>query len=265
MAYSPLTTYTRFTLNKSNGRGIYKPIRIAVHHMAGNLSVEQCGAVFVNNKVSAHYGINGTKIGCYVDESNTAWALGNFSWNQRSINIECANDGGAATNWHVSDQTIETCINLIVDIAYRLGWTFIAYDGTLAGSDIIMHRWIASTACPGGYLASKMPYIAAEADKRLKAKRGAKPTPAPAAKLTVDGKWGPATSKAFQKYLGAKQDGIFGVSSIKSMQKWLGVKQDGLMGPITIKALQKKLGVKQDGIIGPLTVKALQTFLNKAV
>lgn len=259
MSYSSLTNYRCFTGNKSNGRGGNKVIKIAVHHMAGNLSVEQCGKVFVNNRVSAHYGVNGSRIGCYVDESNTAWALGNFAWNQKSINIECANDGGASTGWHVSDATIETCINLIVDIAYRLGWTYVAYDGTWSGSDIVMHKQIASTACPGPYLSSKMKYIAAEADKRLKAKRGSKPS---TTKLTVDGKWGTATSKAFQKYLGVKQDGIFGVKSVKAMQKWLGVKQDGIMGPKTIKALQKKLGVTQDGICGPKTVKALQTFLN---
>lgn len=264
MSYSGLTTYKAFTNNMSLGRGGKKVIRIAVHHMAGNLSVVQCGTVFKNNHVSAHYGVNGKQIGCYVDESNTAWALGNFDWNQKSINIEVANCKGAP-NWEVSDESIETTINLIVDIAYRLGWTYIAYDGTLAGSDIIMHKWIASTACPGKYLSSKMPYIAKEADKRLKAKRGAKPTPTPSAKLVVDGKWGTATSKAFQKYLKVTVDGIFGVKSVKAMQKWLGVTQDGIIGPKTSKALQKKLGVTQDGIIGPKTVKALQTFLNKAV
>lgn len=174
MSYSGLTTYKSFTNNMSLGRGGNKPIRIAIHHMAGNLSVVQCGKVFKNNRVSAHYGVNGKQIGCYVDESNTAWALGNFGWNQKSINIEVANIKGAP-NWEVSDESIETTINLIVDIAYRLGWTYIAYDGTLAGSDIIAHRWIASTACPGNYLYSKLPYIAKEADRRLKEKRASKP------------------------------------------------------------------------------------------
>lgn len=218
MGCSSLTTYKSFTNNCSTGRGGNKPIRIAVHHMAGNLSVAQCGNVFKNNKVSAHYGVNGKNIGCYVDENNTAWALGNFSWNQKSINIECANDGGASTNWHVSDETIETTINLIVDIAYRLGWTYIAYDGTLAGSDIIMHKWIASTACPGSYLSSKMKYIATEADKRLKEKRKGGSS---VSKLTVDGIWGTQTTKALQRFLGVKVDGVFGVESIKALQRFL--------------------------------------------
>ena len=291
MSYSSLTTYKAFTPNMSLGRGGKKVIKIAVHHMAGNLSVIQCGNVFRNNRVSAHYGVNGKQVGCYVDESNTAWALGNFDKNQRSINIECANDGGTSTNWHVSDLTIETTINLIVDIAYRLGWTYIAYNGTYAGSDIIMHRWVASTACPGGYLASKMKYIATEADKRLKAKRST-PEPKPKSTISVDGIWGNATTKALQKWLGTTQDGIVsnqlasckkylpncttaswqfsvlgrgGSAVIKKLQRLIGATSDGYCGKNTVKALQKYLGVTQDGICGANTVKALQNLLNRKV
>lgn len=292
MGYSSLANYKAMTSHMSSGRGGKKVIRIAIHHMAGNLTVQQCGNVFKNNQVSAHYGVNGKNIGVYVDENNTAWALGNFAWNQKSINIECANDGGASTNWHVSDATIETTINLVVDIAYRLGWTYIAYDGTLSGSDIIMHKWIASTACPGPYLASKMKYIATEADKRLKAKRAGKPVaPTPTKKgITVDGVWGKDTTKAMQKWLGVTQDGIVsrqlksckkylpscstgswqfvilglgGSAMIKALQKKLGVKADGYCGQATVKALQKFLGVTADGVCGKNTVTALQKYLNK--
>lgn len=277
MSYSSLANYRCMTSHKSSGRGGYKPIRIAIHHMAGNLTVQQCGNVFKNNQVSAHYGVNGKNIGVYVDESDTAWALGNFAWNQKSINIECANDGGASTNWHVSDQTIETTIQLVVDIAYRLGWTYIAYDGTLAGSDIIMHRWVASTACPGNYLAGKMKYIATEADKRLKAKRAGQAVSSVASTVVK-----PTTSSKLDT------DGILGEASVKRMQKWLGTYQDGVVsgqrtlckkyipactsawkfslfgsGSIMVKALQKKLGLKADGLWGYNTSVALQKYLNK--
>ncbi|MBR2706402.1 MAG: N-acetylmuramoyl-L-alanine amidase [Mogibacterium sp.] len=60
--------------------------------MAGNLTVQQCGNVFKTNAASAHYGVNGNNIGCYVDESNTAWHCGNWGYNLRSIGIELAND-----------------------------------------------------------------------------------------------------------------------------------------------------------------------------
>ena len=35
--------------------------------------------------------------------------------------------------------------------------------------NLTMHKWFAATACPGPYLESKFPYIAAEVNKRLTA------------------------------------------------------------------------------------------------
>lgn len=105
-------------------------------------------------------------------------------------------------------------------------------------------------------------------------------------KISVDGKWGTATTKRLQQYLGTTQDGVIshqykqkfnqniyaaqfdqtlrGSNVIRALQKLLGVSQDGLMGQATIKALQKRLGTAQDGIISPVSnaVKALQRALN---
>lgn len=106
-------------------------------------------------------------------------------------------------------------------------------------------------------------------------------------KITVDGKWGTATTKRLQQYLGTTQDGVIshqykqkynqnvysakfdntlkGSNVIKALQKKLGVTQDGLLGQATIKALQKKFKTTQDGVISPTSnvVKALQKALNK--
>jgi peptidoglycan hydrolase-like protein with peptidoglycan-binding domain len=101
--------------------------------------------------------------------------------------------------------------------------------------------------------------------------------------LSADGKGGPKTVKAMQKYFGVAQDGVIsgqnkalkkhypaltavkygsgGSLTIKKMQKWLGIKQDGIIGEKTVKALQKKLGVKQDGVWGSATMKAWQKYL----
>lgn len=49
----------------------------------------------------------------------------------------------------------------------------------------------------------------------------------------------------------------------KSVTKYLNV--DGKFGPQTVKALQKYLKVKETGTMNEVTVKALQTFLNKNV
>lgn len=180
MSNSKLVTYTAWTTHygyasETKPRGGAKIDKIFVHHMAGNLTVQQCGNVFKNREASAHYGINGRNIGQYVDESQSAWHCGNKSYNQRSIAIECANDGGASTNWHVSDTTISTLILLLVDICKRNGIKKLIYTGDLSGN-LCMHCWTQATACPGGYLKAKFKYIAGEVNKRL---TGADPEPEP--------------------------------------------------------------------------------------
>lgn len=111
-------------------------------------------------------------------------------------------------------------------------------------------------------------------------------------KLSVDGKWGPATTKQLQKVLGTTQDGIVsaqhsaykasnpgclsttfqwqsspkkgGSLVIQALQKKLGITADGYIGPSTIKALQKRMGTVQDGILSTASpcIKAMQTKLN---
>lgn len=166
MSRSAMTTYVSITKHKSSGRGNKKIDKIFVHHMAGNLTVQQCGSVFHSAQASAHYGVNGKNIGCYVDEKDTAWHCGNFSYNQRSIGIELANDRGASGNWHVSDKTIKTAIALIADICKRNGIKKLNYTGDLSGN-LCMHCWVSSTACPGPYLKKKFSYIAKEVNKIL--------------------------------------------------------------------------------------------------
>lgn len=169
MAKSSLRTYTSITSHKSSGRGGRKIDKIFVHHMAGNLTVQQCGSVFHSAQASAHYGVNGKNIGCYVDEDDTAWHCGNFAWNQRSIGIELANDRGASGGWHVSDTTIETTIELIAEICKRHGIKKLKYTGDLSGN-LCMHCWICSTACPGPYLKKKFGYIADRVNEILTGK-----------------------------------------------------------------------------------------------
>ena len=93
------------------------------------------------------------------------------------------------------------------------------------------------------------------------------PAKKPAAKinprLVVDGKEGPATVRALQRFLKVAADGKRGPATNRELQKWVGVKQDGVVGPATIRALQRKIGAKVDGALGPNTIRALQRYLNK--
>lgn len=168
MSQSKLVTYTKWSPYYGyggRGRGGEKIENIVVHHMAGNLSVKQCGQVFQNAGASTHYAVNGKSIGQFVKEEDAAWSCGSRWWNQNSISIELANDSGAP-NWHVSDQTIATAIKLIADICQRNDIKEIIYTGDKWGN-LIMHKWLASTACPGPYLATRFKYIADEANKLL--------------------------------------------------------------------------------------------------
>ncbi len=164
---SPLITYTKISPNSTNPRN-NKIKKITIHHMAGNLSVEQCGNVFQNRsrQASSNYGI-GTdgRIGLYVEEKNRAWTSGNKDNDNQAITIEVANDviGG---NWHVSDKALESLINLCVDICKRNGITKLNFTGDKNGN-LTMHKYFQATQCPGEYLASKFPYIADEVNKKL--------------------------------------------------------------------------------------------------
>lgn len=154
---------------------------ITPHHMACNLTVEQCGAGFANpsRQASSNYGI-GTdgRIGLYVDEANRSWCSSSPENDHRAITIEVANDRPSdAGGWHVSDKALASLINLCVDICQRNGKKKLLWLGnkekTLNYAPkademvLTLHKWFAATGCPGPYLESKMSYIAAEVTKRL--------------------------------------------------------------------------------------------------
>lgn len=87
------------------------------------------------------------------------------------------------------------------------------------------------------------------------------------APLVVDGRFGPKTIAALQRWLNAQGyrlvvDGKMGPLTRKALQRRLGVKADGKIGPISTRALQRLVGATPDGKWGPKTTAALQRFLN---
>ena len=162
MSNSPLVTYTKLSPHYDSRDGV-KITDITIHHMAGNLTVYQCGEVFQTREASANYGVDGEgRVGMYVEEKNASWANANKASNQRSITIELANDvvGG---DWHVSDTAIEKCIELCVDICRRNGIDLV-YTGDTSGT-LTRHNMFYATACPGPYLQSMFPYIESEYER----------------------------------------------------------------------------------------------------
>lgn len=121
-----------------------------------------------------------------------------------------------------------------------------------------------------------------------KPKGSSKPKPK-VDKLTVDGKWGEATTRRVQEELGTPVDGEVsfqpvafksenpGLLSgwewtknprssnvIEALQRKLGVSADGRIGPSTLRALQRKLGTPVDGRVSnpSVMVRELQKNLN---
>ena len=167
MSNSSLVNYTQFSPNCSKPRN-HSIDKITIHHMAGNLTVEQCGGVFApsSREASANYGI-GTdgRVGLYVDEANRSWCSSNSANDNRAVTIEVANDevGG---DWHVSDTALAKLITLCSDICKRNDIAKLNYTGDKSGN-LTMHKWFAATACPGPYLESKFPYIAEQVNALL--------------------------------------------------------------------------------------------------
>lgn len=175
MSNSAMVTYTRLSPNCSKPRN-HAIDTITIHHMAGNCSVETCGEIFTptSRQASSNYGVD-TKghVGLYVDEANRSWCSSNRDNDHRAITIEVANDGGAP-NWHVSDTALNTLIKLVADICKRNGIKKLIWSNSKSdrvnhvnGCNMTLHKDFASTACPGPYLESKMPYIADEVNKLL--------------------------------------------------------------------------------------------------
>ena len=169
MSNSPLVNYTKLSPNCNKPRN--KPItKITIHHMAGNLSVEQCGEIFAKSsrQASSNYGIDSKgRVGLYVDEANRSWCSSSPENDHMAITIEVANDGGAP-DWHVSDKALAKLIDLCVDICKRNNIKKLNFTGDKSGN-LTMHKWFSATACPGKYLESKFPYIADQVNKRLTA------------------------------------------------------------------------------------------------
>lgn len=229
MSNSSLISYTKISPNRTSPRK--KPIRkITIHHMAGNLTVEQCGAVFAptSRKASSNYGI-GTdgRIGMYVEEKDRAWTSSSPDNDNQAVTIEVANNT-LGPNWTVSDKAMTSLIDLCVDICKRNGIQRLNFTGDKTGN-LTMHCYFKSTLCPGPYLKSKFPYIASEVNKRLGAEAAPEPFIVQITASSLNVRKGPGTSYAVaqtvrkgQVFTIVQQQGGWG--KLKSGAGWISLK-----------------------------------------
>lgn len=172
---SPLVVHTHLSPNMNSGRvnsynSTGKITGIAIHHMAGNLTIETCGNVFApaSRGASSNYGIGSDgRVGMYVEEKNRSWATCSPWVDYNYITIEVANCSGDP-DWRVSDKAYATLINLCTDICKRNGIDRLNYTGDKNGN-LVMHKWYAATGCPGPYLSSKFADIAKKVNANLTA------------------------------------------------------------------------------------------------
>lgn len=166
---SPLTGYVYLSPNGDFPRAGTID-RITVHHMAGNMGLEELGSSFANwdRQASANYGVDSSgNVGLYVEEANQPWTSSHQGNDSRAVTIEVANDeiGG---QWHVSDLAFEALVELCVDICRRNGIQELTYTGGEDGN-LTTHRMFDSeTLCPGPYLEGKLPELAQRVTEELK-------------------------------------------------------------------------------------------------
>ncbi|WAX16235.1 hypothetical protein EL753P1_00013 [Eggerthella phage EL753P1] len=116
---------------------------VTIHHMAGNLSINDCYNTWQFREASAHYAVqeDGT-IGQLVNDWDTAWACGNAWANSNTISIEHANNQFGP--WTVNDTVLDQGAHLVAAIChkYDLGrpeWMV----------NVFPHSHWSATDCPG--------------------------------------------------------------------------------------------------------------------
>ena len=178
MSNSPLVNHTHLSPHNSGQRT--QPItRITPHHVVGLMSVEALGKEFDGTRqASSNYGIGPDgRVGLYVNENCRAWTSGNADNDNRAVTIECSNE--ATYPYTLPEATYNRLIDLCVDICKRNGKNKLIWiaDKTKAlaykqGDNemlLTIHKWFASTACPGKWLGDHMADLAQKVTAQLQA------------------------------------------------------------------------------------------------
>lgn len=174
MSNSPLAAFTRLSPNHSGERN-HKIDTISIHCMAGDMTVEACGAWMAkpSTAASCNYCIGSDgRIGLIVEEQNRSWCTSSASNDNRAITIEVANCGGAP-DWPVTGKALAALVDLLADICRRNNIPRLLWRGdkSLIGQvdkqNMTVHRWFKNKACPGDYLYSRHGQIASEVNQKL--------------------------------------------------------------------------------------------------
>jgi len=169
--FSPRTDQILLTSKQSSRNG--KQVNnVIVHGWAGTSRSATIYTLVtdVNRQASVNYMIQDDWVGGSVPEEYRAWTSGSATYDQQAITFENANSGGAP-EWPFSDATVNTLIDMIVDVARRYGKNRIVHGWMPQGSStlgVIGHREVpsAATACPQS-LYPRLTWLADTANAKL--------------------------------------------------------------------------------------------------
>lgn len=145
--------------------------KVTVHHMAGDLTVEQCGSIFksASRQASSNYGVGSDgRIGCYLEEEYHPWTSSSYWNDDRAITLEVADYN--LGDWSPSRAAYQSTVLLCADICQRYGITP-EYTGDQYGT-FTEHRMYAATSCPGDWWHAKMPDFVNDVKQAMKGRFG---------------------------------------------------------------------------------------------
>lgn len=145
--------------------------KVTVHHMAGDLTVEQCGSIFksASRQASSNYGVGSDgRIGCYLEEEYHPWTSSSYWNDDRAITLEVADYN--LGDWSPSRAAYQSTVLLCADICSRYG-IIPEYTGDQYGT-FTEHRMYAATSCPGDWWHAKMPDFVNDVKQAMKGRFG---------------------------------------------------------------------------------------------
>lgn len=157
MTFSPLISGTVPHHNKYSSRNGRPISRLLQHHWAG-LAGGDARLMSPTQQASATYIIysDGSIYG-QVPEEFRPWTSSSFEADGPSVTIEVQNtsarsngDDSHPDSWQISAKALDAIRRLLADVAKRYNWGGIS-EGNYQG-----HRQWAQTACPGGFLWTRM-------------------------------------------------------------------------------------------------------------